>query len=65
MLSYIQYDFLGHLHHLLHLSYTLSTHTHIVFHVVKENDKDCVGIKLYSLQDLRPAVSQRLLQSKV
>ena len=39
MLSYIQYDFLGHLHHLLHLSYTLSTHTHIVFHVVKENDK--------------------------
>ena len=41
MLSNIQYDFLGHL--LLHLRVTLSTHTHIVLHVVKEsqfqNDK--------------------------
>ena len=48
MLSNIQYDFLGHLHLLLHLTVTLSTHTHIVFHVVKEsyfqNDKDCVGL---------------------
>ena len=53
MISNIQCDFPGHLHLLLHLRVTLSTNTHIVFHVVKEsqfqNDKDCVGLREQSL----------------
>ena len=68
MLSNIQYDFLGHLHPLLHLRVTLSTHTHIAFRVVKESISKRQGLRrigLFSLQDLRPAVSQRLLYATV
>ena len=42
---------------------TLSTHTHIVFYVVKKSqyDKNFCRIKFHGLQDLLPAVlSQRL-----
>ena len=55
MLSNIQNDSLGYLHLLLHLRVTLTTHTHIIFHVVKDG---LCRIKLCGLQDLRPAVSQ-------
>ena len=61
MLFSVQYAFLGNLR--VHLRVTLSTHTHIVFYLVKKSqyDKDFCGIELHSLQDLRPAVlSQRL-----
>ena len=75
MLSNIQCDFLGHLHLLLHLRVTLSTHTHIVFHVVKELSQRVIiskrqglcRIKLCGLQDLRRAsnVSYYNLRSEV
>ena len=55
MLSNIQYAFLGRLHLLLHLKVTLSTHTEIVFHVVKEvisKRKEVCRVKLCGLQDL-------------
>ena len=69
MLSSVQYALLGNLR--VYSRVTLSTHTHIhtpmSFYLVKksQHDKDFCRIKLYDLQDLRPAVlSQRLFSTK-